>query len=172
MSIVDGGRRWETLGDAGVTGFGWSAVGRSREHAGMTSTTESPLIQPGFWQLPLADRMAKFAEIREEGPFVPVDYLNMMSEQMERFYAVTRYDEVVDISRRPQDFCSGKGAPTIPDMPEEALEYFGSFINMDDPRHARQRGIVARSFTPKQLQKVLDSVEIICAEVIDDFCEK
>lgn len=138
----------------------------------MTSTTESPLIQPGFWQLPLAERMAKFAEIREEGPFVPVDFLNVISEQMERFYAVTRYDEVVEISRRPQDFCSGKGAPNIPDMPEEALEYFGSFINMDDPRHARQRGIVARSFTPKQLQKVLDSVETICAEVIDNFCEK
>ena len=36
-------------------------------------------------------------------------------------------------------------------MPPEALEFFGSFITMDDPRHARQRGIVARSFTPRQL---------------------
>ena len=36
-------------------------------------------------------------------------------------------------------------------MPAEALEFFGSFINMDDPRHARQRGIVSRSFTPRQL---------------------
>jgi cytochrome P450 len=43
---------------------------------------------------------------------------------------------------------------------------------MDDPRHARQRGIVARSFTPRQLQGVLDSVEIICTEVIDGMCEK
>nr|WP_287390066.1 cytochrome P450 [Candidatus Microthrix sp.] len=55
-------------------------------------------------------------------------------------------------------------------MPEEALNFFGSFINMDDPRHARQRGIVARSFTPRQLQGVLDSVETICTEVIDGFC--
>ena len=43
---------------------------------------------------------------------------------------------------------------------------------MDDPRHARQRGIVARSFTPRQLQGVLDSVETICTEVIDDMCEQ
>ena len=57
-------------------------------------------------------------------------------------------------------------------MPAEALEFFGSFINMDDPRHARQRGIVARSFTPRQLQNVLDSVETICSEVIDGFCEQ
>jgi cytochrome P450 len=57
-------------------------------------------------------------------------------------------------------------------MPAEALEFFGSFITMDDPRHARQRGIVARSFTPRQLQRVLDSVETICSEVIDAMCEK
>ncbi len=52
-------------------------------------------------------------------------------------------------------------------MPEAAMDFFGSFINMDDPRHARQRDIVARVFTPRQLQHVLDSVETICTEVID-----
>src|SRR3954464_12776491 len=140
--------------------------------AGMSALLESPLLQPGFWQEPLADRMAKIAEIREEGPFHPAEFENFMSGGVERFYAVTRYDEVVEISKRPQDFCSGKGAPNIPDMPAEALEFFGSFINMDDPRHARQRGIVARSFTPRQLASVLDSVETICREVIDGMCEQ
>ena len=61
---------------------------------------------------------------------------------------------------------------SIPDLPAEALEFFGSFINMDDPRHARQRGIVSRSFTPRQLASVLDSVETICTEVIDGMCEQ
>jgi cytochrome P450 len=135
------------------------------------SGIEQRLIDPGFWHQPLADRMAEFAEIRELGPFVPVEYHNPMSGVDERFYAVTRYAEVVEISRRPLDFCSGKGAVSIPDMPEQMLEFFGSFINMDDPRHARQRGIVSRLFTPKQLQGVLDSVETICTEVIDGFCE-
>jgi methyl-branched lipid omega-hydroxylase len=136
----------------------------------MSEPIESPLAQASFWQLPLAERMARFADIREQGPFVPVEFENPMQGLRERFYAVTRYDEVVEISRRSQDFCSGKGAVSIPDMPVEALDFFGSFINMDDPRHARQRGIVARSFTPRQLQGVLDSVETICNEVIDGFC--
>jgi methyl-branched lipid omega-hydroxylase len=134
--------------------------------------TESPLIGPGFWRQPLADRMAVFAQLRETGPFAPVVFDNPMSGLTERFDAVVRYAELVDISRRPQDFCSGKGAVSIPDMPAEAMEFFGSFINMDDPRHARQRGIVARSFTPRQLQGVLDSVETICTEVIDAMCER
>ncbi len=133
---------------------------------------ENRLIDPSFWHQPLADRMLEFAEIRELGPFVPIEYHNPMAGIDERFYAVTRYDEVVEISRRPRDFCSGKGAVSIPDMPEQMLEFFGSFINMDDPRHARQRGIVSRLFTPKQLQGVLDSVETICSEVIDGFCEQ
>jgi cytochrome P450 len=138
----------------------------------MSSQTESPLAQPEFWTLPLGERMARFIEIREQGPFVPVEFDNPLTGEREVFYAVTRYDEVVEISRRPLDFCSGKGAVSIPDMPTEALDFFGSFINMDDPRHARQRGIVARSFTPRQLQGVLDSVETICTEVIDGFCQQ
>ena len=138
----------------------------------MPALEPNRLIEPDFWQLPLDERMAEFAELREQGAFLPLEFHNPMTEQMERFQAVTRYAELVEISRRPQDFCSGQGAVSILDMPAEALEFFGSFINMDDPRHARQRGIVARSFTPKQLQGVLDSVETICTEVIDGFCEK
>lgn len=131
----------------------------------------SPIAQASFWQLPLAERMAQFAEIREQDAFVPVEVLNPLSGANELFHAVTRYDDVVEISRRPQEFCSGEGAVSIQDMPAEALEFFGSFINMDNPRHARQRAIVGRSFSPREIQGVMDSVETICTEVIDGFCE-
>jgi cytochrome P450 len=114
--------------------------------------------------------MTEFIGIRESGPFVAAVAENVLTGEPEPFYAVTRYAEVMEISKRPKEFCSGRGAVSIQDMPEEALEFFGSFINMDDPRHARQRGIVARSFAPRQLQAVLDSVDTICAEVIDGFC--
>jgi cytochrome P450 len=138
----------------------------------MDDANDPRLIDPAFWRQPLADRMADFVEIRERGPFASASFDNPMSGLTEHFEMATRYAEVVEISKRPKDFCSGQGAVSIPDLPTEALDFFGSFINMDDPRHARQRGIVSRSFTPKQLQGVLDSVETICTEVIDGFCEK
>ena len=144
----------------------------STEGVSVSSPYQSPLADPSFWMLPLHERMEQFIEIRERGPFVPVEFDNPLTNQRETFYAVTRHAEVLEISRRAADFCSGRGAASIPDLPMEALEFFGSFINMDDPRHARQRGIVARSFTPRRLQGVLDSVETICTEVIDGFCEK
>ena len=130
------------------------------------------IAEPEFWHQPLADRMRQFAATRELGPFVPVTTLDPLTNEDITFRAVTRYAEVTEISRRPQDFCSGKGSTSIVDIPSDAAEFFGSFIVMDDPRHARQRGIVARSFTPRQLQGVLDSVERICTEVIDGFCEQ
>ncbi len=148
-----------------------SAIATGRYRAGMTADAPHRLIEPAFWHQPLDARMAEFAEMRAREPFTKVDYLNELTGEEESFYAVTRYADVVEISKRPLDFCSGQGAVSIPDMPEQMLEFFGSFINMDDPRHARQRGIVARSFTPRKLQGVLDSVETICTEVIDSFCE-
>jgi methyl-branched lipid omega-hydroxylase len=138
----------------------------------MTTTTGARLVEPDFWRQPLEARMAEFIELREAGPFTSLSFENLMSGETEHLQVATRYAEVVEISKRPKEFCSGKGAVSIPDMPAEALDFFGSFINMDDPRHARQRGIVARSFTPRQLQSVLDSVETICAEVIDGFCDQ
>ena len=135
--------------------------------------TERPLLGGAeFWRRSLDDRMADFAVMREAGPFTKAISANPLTGVPDEFYGVTRYAELVEISRHADDYCSGQGSISIADMPADAAEFFGSFITMDDPRHARQRGIVARSFTPRALQGVLDSVETICTEVIDDMCEK
>ncbi|MCU1375657.1 MAG: cytochrome, partial [Actinomycetia bacterium] len=91
----------------------------------------SSIADSEFWRQPLATRMARFAELRAEGPFTEVWAPSPLTGQDEGFFAVTSYAEVVEISRRPQDFCSGQGSTSIIDMPPEALEFFGSFISMD-----------------------------------------
>lgn len=130
------------------------------------------LIEPSFWKQPLDDRMAEMIDIRAAGPFSEVEFDNEMTGQHERFFAVTRYDEIVAISKNAKAFSSAQGAVSIADLPPEALEFFGSFINMDNPRHQRQRAIVAKTFTPTDLAGVLESVEKISTEVIDGFCER
>ena len=125
-----------------------------------------------FWQRPLQARMDDFAAMQEVGPFTPASTFNELTQEIDNYFAVTRYAELVEISRRAQDFCSGRGSISIIDMPSEASEFFGSFITLDDPRHHRQRSIVARSFTTQALHSVLDSVETIGNEVIDGMCEK
>jgi cytochrome P450 len=55
------------------------------------------------------------------------------------------------------------------DLPPEFNEYFGSMINMDDPRHARLRRIVSRSFTRKMIKKFEDDVQLTAAGIVDDL---
>lgn len=98
----------------------------------MSDPMSNRLAQPDFWNRQLAERMAEMAEIRAAGPFARTSFINPLTGETEQFYGVTRYADVVEISKRPHDFCSGKGAVSVPDMPEEALNFFGSFINMDD----------------------------------------
>ena len=66
-------------------------------------------------------------------------------------------------------FCSGRGATSVEDLPAEFNEYFGSMINMDDPRHARLRRIVSRAFTPRMIKRFEDDVQRTAAAIVDEL---
>jgi cytochrome P450 len=125
-----------------------------------------------FWGWPLADRRAAFAMLRaqERPPFF--DEPELIFPAGPGYYALVRHADVVEASRNPEVFCSGKGATSIPDLPTEFNEYFGSMINMDDPRHARLRRIVSRAFTPRMIQKFADDVALIAAGIVDELLER
>ena len=84
---------------------------------------------------------------------------------------MTSHADVLTASRRSDLFCSGKGVQ-IPDLPIELNEFFGSMIAMDDPRHARLRGMVSRGFTPKALGRLQHDVERRASELIDAIIDK
>ena len=120
-----------------------------------------------FWGLPWADREAAFAVLRRERPIPFFEELELpFLPKGPGYFAITRHADILEISRSPELYCSGKGATSIPDMPTEMLDFYGSMINMDDPRHQRLRGIVSRRFTPKMIQAFMDDVEKITIDVI------
>jgi cytochrome P450 len=88
------------------------------------------------------------------------------------YWAVTKRDDILEASKTPDVFCSGKGATGIGDLPPEFLQFFGSFINMDDPEHLRQRKLVNSGFTPRQLAKLEKPVNDIAIDVIESVVEK
>jgi cytochrome P450 len=130
------------------------------------------LIDPEFWHQPLEDRMSEMIAIRELGAFVPIEFDNELSGERDRINVTLRHAEVQEVSKRAVDFCSSRGATSIIDLPTELLEFFTGFINMDNPRHAQQRRIVAHTFTPSELTGVIDQVGTLCTEVVDGFCEQ
>jgi cytochrome P450 len=127
----------------------------------------------GFWTAPISERAAGFAALREREP-IPF-YEEPQFAYFERgpgFYALTRHADVVEASRTPGIFVSGKGSTSVSDMPPEFREFFGSMIEMDDPRHARLRRIVSRGFTPKRLNDLLDEVTGTARTIVDDVIDK
>src|SRR5579864_5490322 len=123
-----------------------------------------------FWGLPLPDRAAAFALLRAQPqpPFF-AEPETPFAEPGPGYYALVRYADVVEASKHPEVFSSAAGATSIPDLPVEFNEYFGSMINMDNPRHTRLRRIVSRAFSPRLIAKFQDDVQRAAAEMVDDL---
>jgi cytochrome P450 len=123
-----------------------------------------------FWGLPLAERAAAFAQLRAEPRAVFFEEPEVpFAERGPGYYALVKHADVVEASKHPAVFSSAQGATSIVDLPAEFNEYFGSMINMDDPRHARLRRIVSRAFSPRLIAKFEDDVSNVATSVVDDL---
>lgn len=133
----------------------------------MLKVEEINLTDWEFWRRPHEDRHEAFKTLRWHPELVRFEEPDIIiAPRGPGYYALTRHADIVEASRRPQDFCSGKGAISIPDMPGDMHEYFGSMISMDDPRHAKIRRIVSRAFSPRMIQRFEDQVEHVAGEIV------
>ncbi|MGP3912213.1 cytochrome P450 [Nonomuraea sp. 10N515B] len=139
----------------------------------MTLSADLDLSQIPFWGLPQSERMEAFRRLRQ------LDRPVFMREQIvpfigggPGFYALVRHADVIEASRNAAVFSSEPCSNSIPDMPRWLSVYFGSMINMDDPRHARLRRIVSRAFTPRILAKMEEDLARAAAEIVDRAIEE
>jgi methyl-branched lipid omega-hydroxylase len=124
-----------------------------------------------FWERPLAEREGAFATLRAEKP------LGFFAEPEgppsiptgPGYWAVTRHADILEVSRQADLYSSAKGATSVADLPEFMNDFFGSMINMDDPRHARLRKIVSAAFTPKMLKQVEADVQKAASAIVDEI---
>src|SRR5580704_1118292 len=124
-----------------------------------------------FWGLPLAERAISFALLRaqQRPQFFAEPEVPFAFERGPGYYALVRHADIVEASRNPEVFSSRRGATSITDLPVEFNEYFGSMINMDDPRHARLRRIVSRTFTPRMIARFENDVRRAATVIVDDL---
>ncbi|GAA4237710.1 cytochrome P450 [Actinomadura meridiana] len=130
----------------------------------MPSHVETRLSSLDFWAKPQRERDELFAALRAvDGPvFCPLP-------DAPGFYALTRYEQVAEVSRKPEIFSSRPSAVSLVDPPPQTAAYRGSMISMDDPRHARLRRIVARSFTPRLVERVTGDIAALARRIVDDL---
>lgn len=144
---------------------------RSASNDGAMSAVDFDLSDRDFWARPMAERARAFDLLRERATPAFFEEMDIsIAPRGPGYYALVRHADILEASRNPEIFSSGAGGATnIPDMPAEFAEYFGSMINMDDPRHARLRRIVSRAFTPKMIKRFEADVEIAAARIVDDL---
>ncbi|HZI45197.1 MAG TPA: cytochrome P450, partial [Ilumatobacter sp.] len=121
-----------------------------------------------FWTGDRAARLAAWRVLRSMPglPFYPErTFVDSPFEPGPGYFAVTRHDDVWRASRHPELFCSGKGS-NIVDLPQELNEFYGSMINMDDPKHFRLRSIVSKGFTPSHVSAVEEQVRTKAADLV------
>ena len=132
------------------------------------------LSNPDFWAKDRAYRYGAFKTLRDESPFHFFEEWEFENSPIPRgpgYFALTRHEDIWHVSRHPEIFCSGKGT-NIGDLTVELNEFFGSMINMDDPKHFRLRSIVSKGFTPKEINRVENYVVAKAKEVVDTVLEK
>lgn len=114
------------------------------------SVDQIHLSDPAFWRLPEEVIEGAFVTLRRERPVSFHDEIGHepFITKGPGFWALSRYDDISQVSRDNETFIAGNGI-TIWDWPPELAASFSHMGNEDEPRHGRLRRIVSRAFTPK-----------------------
>ena len=75
-------------------------------------------------------------------------------------WVVSRHQDVFDISRAPDLYCSSKGVRPKLDVPL-------SLICDDEPEHTRKRRLINRGFTPRRVRELVPHIRELSNELLD-----
>jgi methyl-branched lipid omega-hydroxylase len=122
-----------------------------------------------FWARPLDERHAAFERLRALDGMAYHEERSVLEGGIKGpgFWSAVRYDDVRYVNRHPKLFSSAGGI-TLGEQVPETLEFFGSMIVMDDPRHAKLRLLVQKGFTPKNVAAVEDSVRARAKRLVEE----
>jgi cytochrome P450 len=144
----------------------------------MTATTAAPraydridLSSRRFWSSSAQERELSFAVLRAERPVSwhpPVEDSVLPDPEDPGYWAITRRDDIADVSRNNEVFLSGKGV-LFENFPVELLEASQSFLAMDPPRQTFLRKLASAAFTPRQVRRIEDSIKANAKAIVEEL---
>lgn len=115
---------------------------------------DPPLHDPGFLA---GDPFPAFRRMRAESP--------VHWHETPGFWALTRHEDVIAVSRDPETFCSSRGILLSdierPVMPRQSIIY------IDPPEHAQYRKLVQPAFSPGRLRALEARIGEIVRELLE-----
>jgi len=88
------------------------------------------------------------------------------------FWAITKYTDVVSISRDPATFSSATGTNIFEVHGEELATIQSMLINMDPPGHGKYRRLVNRGFTPRMVAALEPHIRDLTRTIVDNVARK
>jgi cytochrome P450 len=127
-----------------------------------------------FWSKDFSEQAEAFRELRENKPISwqrPIESTAVPDPDDPGWWAIVKYDDIIEVSQRNKDFVSGFGMmfDTLPPM---FLAMAPSFLAMDDPEHNRLRRLVVSTFTPRQIKRIEDDIASRAEKIVSAAAEK
>ena len=86
------------------------------------------------------------------------------------FYALSRYDDVLNGLLDTDTFRSGHGI-VLEMITDEPYENIPMMIMKDPPAHTRLRKLISAGFTPRMISRLDDRIEMWSRRIVDDVLE-
>ena len=83
------------------------------------------------------------------------------------FWAVTRYEDILRVSKNPKLFSSAKGI-RIEDMKPDELEARKTMMELDPPEHTDYRRMVQPPFSRKEVESYEEALRLIARQSIEE----
>jgi len=107
-----------------------------------------------------------FARMRRDEPIAVRMYAGRP------FYAVTRYADLVTVTRDPTTYSNARGMTNLPDLTEEQMNARRSIVDTDAPDHVRLRKLGIPAFTSHKVRSYEDVTREIAAELLRAAADK
>jgi cholest-4-en-3-one 26-monooxygenase len=89
------------------------------------------------------------------------------------FWAVTKYADVVTISKDPKTFSSARGGTNLTELAPEDLSVVQMLmVNMDPPRHNKFRNLVSKGFTPRMIAQLEPLIRRAATRTVDAVAKR
>lgn len=133
----------------------------------MDSTGLANLADPSTFQAGIPHDT--FRRLRAESPL----YRQKGQGSIGDFWAVTRHEDIVTVSKDPGRFSSYRASAQIEEYDEEGLDMVRMImLNMDPPQHAKFRRLVSAGFTPLVTSFMEPRIRAVTTQILDAIAEK
>jgi cytochrome P450/nitrite reductase/ring-hydroxylating ferredoxin subunit len=157
-----------------------AAVQEREDHVTEAVARAATVAAPSIEGIALDDVDLTDLDVWEER--VPVEWLALLRReapvhwQEERdgsgFWALTRYDDIVAVSKDWETYSSELGGTSLQDLTREEIELRKAMIDTDPPAHTRLRAIVNKGFTPRVVNAYEERIRALARGILAAATER